>query len=87
MTPVPRDPAGNFRPPQYRLESVRAADIKCGDVVSWNRYGRADACRVHCTSRLPNGRIGMLVEDARAKCWRLEVVDPDTTVNRVEVLW
>lgn len=83
---VPRDAAGNFLPPQYRLDSVRAADLRPGDLVSWNWRGRAEVCRVHQSCLLPNGRIVVYVQDPAAKCYRAEVVDFNTTVNRVEVL-
>ena len=83
---LPRAADGQFLPPQYRLDSVRAGDLKAGDVVSWNRYGRADVCRVRMASLLPNGRMALVIEDPRYATGQLSVVHFDTTVNKVEVL-
>lgn len=83
MTALPRDAAGNFRPPQYRLDSVRAGDLKSGDVVSWNWRGRAEACAVVAVAD-EWGFARELTLRGPAGEFRAEVLE-GTLVNKIEV--
>jgi hypothetical protein len=82
---VPRGPDGDFLPPQYRLTSVRAGDLKPGDVVSWNHNGQAHVCAVRRAELLTTGEMAVLLTHPDFD--HLAVVGYDTTVNRAEVLW
>ena len=89
MTAVPRDANGNFLPPQYRLTSVRAGELKGGDVVSWNLDGRAVVLSVlWVVAPLSDGRVGLALTrpGETAIAWQGRPAF-DQTVNRVEVLW
>ncbi len=46
MSAVPRDPAGNFLPPQSRLTTVDVREIDAGDRASWNINGKTEVCDV-----------------------------------------
>lgn len=78
-----------FLPPQYRLDSVRAADLRPGDLVSWNLDGRAVVLSVlWVVAPLSDGRVGLaLTRPGEAGlAWHGRPAF-DATVNRVEVLW
>ena len=81
---APRDAAGDFRPPRYRLRSVPAADVVAGDAVSWNRRGRAEVCRVVEVERWPLA-VCLLLETGDG----LEAAHAQNgaTVNVVEANW
>ena len=82
---VPRTAAGDFLPPQFRLDSVPAREIKVGDRVSWNVNGRAEVCEVF---NAVAGHDGVVLVTIRCSDGIEEglTLRPDTTVNKVEVL-
>lgn len=90
MTAVPRDAAGGFLPPGFRLDSVPVADLDVGDLVSWNLDGRAVVLSVLWLvmgSVHTGGEVGLaLTEPGETKLAWHGKLPPDTTVNRVEVL-
>ncbi len=74
--------------PQYRLASVPASEVVTGDVLSWNLRGCARLCRVRhtCPALDKSGRVVLVIEDPDFETGVVHILDPDTTVSRLEAL-